>query len=188
MFKPHFCFFYQGQAKETKLTDKPLGLPVSRSIYKSCNKAEYKRKCLSKFRGLRTCLNVNCKEKCAPSAKHYWSCNQKLADECLPRSMTAIKRKLRNISKGIGAHDHDKKFHSLMVLIPNEVDNKSSYIFNPEHINQPKIHISSFPVDVVEQLHLQIFKESSKDIKKNLFWYKLFSNGSENNWCQQFGS
>ena len=67
-----------------------------------------------------------------------------------------------------------------MFLIPDEVDDKSSYIFTTEHINQPKIHISSFPVDVVKQLHLQIFKESSKDIKKNLFWYKLFSNGSEN--------
>ena len=111
---------------------------------------------------------------------HCWSCNQKLADECLPRSITAIKNKSRNISKGIGAHDHDKIFHSLMFLIPDEVDDKSSYIFTTEHINQPKIHISSFPVDVVKQLHLQIFKESSKDIKKNLFWYKLFSNGSEN--------
>ena len=129
----------------------PNGLPCGRQLtrFDPKNPTEYEQS-ISNMRQKIFCSA--CKGMNAVSAKRCFYCKSKLKDECLPRTLSALKTKLRTIAEWLPrtlsalktklrtiANGTDKgnigiKYHSVLYMIPYDITDKITYIFSTDGI------------------------------------------------------
>ena len=75
-----------------------------------------------------------CKGMNAVSAKRCFYCKSMLKDECLPRTLSAVKTKLRTIANETDKVNDGIKYHSVLYIIPYDITDKNTYIFSTDGI------------------------------------------------------
>ena len=94
------------------------------------------------------------------SVKWCFYCQNKLKDECLPRTASVIKEKLRTVANGGDKDNTGIGFHSVLCIVPYEVEDKNTNIFTtdgvPSENDVKKMH------DIAEKVQMCIYDEDGK--------------------------
>ena len=95
----------------------------SRTRFKGDNLDEYEKK-ISNMRQHLKCRDKSCRGINAVSAKRCFYCQNKLKNECLPRTASVIQVKLRTVANGGDKDNNGVRFHSVLCMVLYEVEDQ----------------------------------------------------------------
>ena len=132
----------------------------SRTRFKGDNLEEYEKK-ISNMRQHLKCGDKNCRGINVVSAKWCFYCQNKLKNECLPRTASVIKAKLRIVANGGDRDNNGIRFHSVLCMVPYEVEDQNTYIFMRDGI--PSENDVKKMYDIAEKVQMCIYDEDGKN-------------------------